>query len=177
MTAVTLSPAAAFGTPFIELDRQAWSHLRDRHPMSLTQEDLERIKGVGAELDLRDPRLGVGQPLAQGGLGVGPPRGEGLGVEVVRHPAPDHLGPQRRVARGGDLDGQAEPVQQLRAELAAERASAMRRVVVQRDAPELLRVGERAVHVEQHRRGTDRALTCIDRHEAGFSRSGGCCGG
>ena len=51
-------------------------------------------------------------------LGVGVRRGEGVRVGVVRHPAAHHLDPQRRVARRGHLDGEAEPVEQLRPELA-----------------------------------------------------------
>ena len=39
-------------------------------------------------------------------------------VGVVRHPPAHHLDPQRRVARRGHLDGQPEPVEQLRAQLA-----------------------------------------------------------
>lgn len=51
---VTLPAHAPVGSPYIELDRTAWSRLRDRHPLSLDAADLERIRGVGAELDLRE---------------------------------------------------------------------------------------------------------------------------
>ena len=48
----------------------------------------------------------------------GPARGEACRVGLVGEPPPDHLGPDGRVARRGHLDGQPEPVEQLRAQLA-----------------------------------------------------------
>ena len=51
-------------------------------------------------------------------LRVRPGRRERVRVRVVRHPATHDLGPQRRVLRGGDLDREPEPVEQLRAQLA-----------------------------------------------------------
>ncbi|MCH8628099.1 type I pantothenate kinase [Arsenicicoccus piscis] len=36
------------------MDRAAWSRLRDRHHIPLTEADLERISGVGAEINLRE---------------------------------------------------------------------------------------------------------------------------
>ena len=87
--------------------------------------DLERRADLGdeqqlgvAELDGADQRLRAGEAFADRGLRVGPRRHERLRVRVVRHPPPDDLGAQHRVPRGGDLDGQPEPVEQLRAELA-----------------------------------------------------------
>ncbi len=41
-------------TPYVELDRAAWSRLRENHPMSLTQDDLARLRGLGDLLDLRE---------------------------------------------------------------------------------------------------------------------------
>src|SRR5574338_1090562 len=40
-------------TPYVELDRTAWSRLRENHPMSLTQDDLARLRGLGDLLDLQ----------------------------------------------------------------------------------------------------------------------------
>ncbi|MBM6401931.1 type I pantothenate kinase [Phycicoccus sp. MQZ13P-5] len=45
---------AAVPTPYVDLDRQAWSRLREEHPMSLTQDDLARLRGLGDRLDLRE---------------------------------------------------------------------------------------------------------------------------
>jgi type I pantothenate kinase len=39
-------------TPYVDLDRAAWSTLRDNHPMSLTQDDVTRLRGLGERLDL-----------------------------------------------------------------------------------------------------------------------------
>jgi type I pantothenate kinase len=41
-------------TPYVDLDRQAWSRLRESHPMSLEQGDLARLRGLGERLDLRE---------------------------------------------------------------------------------------------------------------------------
>ena len=49
---------------------------------------------------------------------LGEPRRERLGIGVEGDPPADDLGPGRRVARRGRLDGQAEPVKQLRPQLA-----------------------------------------------------------
>ncbi len=43
---------AAVPTPYVDLDRRAWSRLREEHPMSLTQDDLARLRGLGERLDL-----------------------------------------------------------------------------------------------------------------------------
>ena len=41
-------------TPYVELDRRAWSRLRENHPMSLEQSDLARLRGLGERLDLNE---------------------------------------------------------------------------------------------------------------------------
>ena len=41
-------------TPYVDLNRQAWSRLRESHPMSLEQRDLARLRGLGDRLDLRE---------------------------------------------------------------------------------------------------------------------------
>jgi type I pantothenate kinase len=44
----------ALPSPYVELDRAAWARLRDHHPMSLTQADVTRLRGVGERLDLAE---------------------------------------------------------------------------------------------------------------------------
>jgi len=44
----------ALPSPYVELDRAAWARLRDHHPMSLTQADVTRLRGVGERLDLTE---------------------------------------------------------------------------------------------------------------------------
>jgi type I pantothenate kinase len=41
-------------SPYVELDRAAWARLRDHHPMSLTQDDVVRLRGLGDRLDLAE---------------------------------------------------------------------------------------------------------------------------
>ncbi len=43
--------AATIPSPYVELDRGDWARLRRHHPLSLTEEDLERLAGVGERLD------------------------------------------------------------------------------------------------------------------------------
>ncbi len=78
--------------------------------------DLEEHR-VG-ELDLGEQLAGGGDPVGQRALGVGVRLDEGVGVGVEGEPAADDLGAQLRVARRGDLDGEAEAVEELGAELA-----------------------------------------------------------
>ena len=63
-------------------------------------------------------RTGLEDPLGQGRFGSGEAADEAGRVDVVRHPSAHHLGAQRRLAGRGHVDGEPEPVQQLRAELA-----------------------------------------------------------
>ena len=44
----------ALPSPYVELDRAAWARLRDHHPLSLTQEDVARLRGLGERLDLAE---------------------------------------------------------------------------------------------------------------------------
>ncbi|NNG40007.1 type I pantothenate kinase [Flexivirga sp. ID2601S] len=39
-------------SPYVEFDRVAWAGLRDSHPMSLTGEDVRRLRGTGDRLDM-----------------------------------------------------------------------------------------------------------------------------
>lgn len=43
-------------TPFVELDRARWSQLANRMEQPLNQEDIERLRGLGDPLDLREIR-------------------------------------------------------------------------------------------------------------------------
>lgn len=44
--------ARLVGSPFVELDRAAWSRLRENTPLTLTEDDLRRVQGVGDPIDL-----------------------------------------------------------------------------------------------------------------------------
>ena len=48
-------------TPYVDLDRRAWSRLRESHPMSLEQGDLARLRGLGERLDHRPAQLSGGE--------------------------------------------------------------------------------------------------------------------
>jgi len=45
---------AADSSPYVELDRDAWSALAPSTPLQLTQEDLESLSGVGEPIDLAE---------------------------------------------------------------------------------------------------------------------------
>ena len=66
----------------------------------------------------RQPLPGLHDVLGERRLVGGEPQRERLRVGLVREPTPDDLGPLGRLAGGPYLDGQAEPVEQLRAQLA-----------------------------------------------------------
>ncbi len=46
--------ANALPSPYVEFDRATWARLRDHHPLSLTQEDVTRLRGLGDPLDLAE---------------------------------------------------------------------------------------------------------------------------
>ena len=71
-----------------------------------------------AQRDLPDQRTGPGQAVAQIAVGLRPPRREGAGIGLVGQAAPHDLHPHLRITRRRDVDGQAETVEQLRAQLA-----------------------------------------------------------
>jgi type I pantothenate kinase len=48
------APARPGGTPFVELDREAWSALRASTPMTLDEADVSRVRGLGDRIDLRE---------------------------------------------------------------------------------------------------------------------------
>ncbi|MDP9827223.1 type I pantothenate kinase [Kineosporia succinea] len=47
-------PDTTRSTPYVELDRDAWGALRANTPMTLTAEDVDRLRGLGDRLDLRE---------------------------------------------------------------------------------------------------------------------------
>ncbi len=44
--------AGVLPSPYVDLDREAWATLRRNHPMSLTADDVARLRGLGDRLDL-----------------------------------------------------------------------------------------------------------------------------
>jgi type I pantothenate kinase len=44
------------GTPYVALDRAAWSALRERTPLPLTADEVERLRGFGDSIDLDEVR-------------------------------------------------------------------------------------------------------------------------
>ncbi len=48
------STQAALPSPYVELDRAAWSRLRLNHPLNLTAGDAARLQGLGDRLDLTE---------------------------------------------------------------------------------------------------------------------------
>ncbi len=45
---------SAIPSPYVELDRAAWSRLRENTPLSLDVGDLTRLRGLGDRIDLRE---------------------------------------------------------------------------------------------------------------------------
>lgn len=43
-------------TPYVELDRAAWSRLAASTPLPLTAEEVERLRGLADEIDLAEVR-------------------------------------------------------------------------------------------------------------------------
>ena len=44
------------GSPYVDLDRAAWSALRERTPLPLTADEVERLRGLGDMIDLNEVR-------------------------------------------------------------------------------------------------------------------------
>ena len=42
------------GTPYVELDREAWQALRASTPLTLDEADISRLRGLGDRIDLRE---------------------------------------------------------------------------------------------------------------------------
>jgi len=49
-------PGTAAGppSPYVDLDRASWSRLRDNHPLSLTADEIGRVRGLGDRVDIRE---------------------------------------------------------------------------------------------------------------------------
>ena len=41
-------------SPYLDFDRRAWSGLRNSFPQVLTEDDLEKIRGIGESIDLAE---------------------------------------------------------------------------------------------------------------------------
>ncbi|HEX5968935.1 MAG TPA: type I pantothenate kinase, partial [Intrasporangium sp.] len=41
-------------SPYVELDREAWSRLRENYPLVLDENDLARLRGLGDRVDLNE---------------------------------------------------------------------------------------------------------------------------
>ncbi|WP_100837847.1 type I pantothenate kinase [Kitasatospora fiedleri] len=50
------APPAPTPSPYVDLDRAEWSALRERTPLPLTAEEVERLRGLGTALDLDEVR-------------------------------------------------------------------------------------------------------------------------
>ena len=48
------SPSRAHTTPYVHLGREDWARLRKAHPLSLSDDDVARLRGVGERLDLTE---------------------------------------------------------------------------------------------------------------------------
>ena len=53
-TEATQSPAGADASPFVVMDRRAWSRLAASTPLPLTDADVDRLRGLGDPVDLRE---------------------------------------------------------------------------------------------------------------------------
>lgn len=51
MLAVT---APSFPSPYLDFTRDEWARLRDEHPMSLTADEVARVRGLGDRVDVRE---------------------------------------------------------------------------------------------------------------------------
>ncbi len=64
MSPATLVNSREVTTPYVEFDRRTWARLRDSTPLTLTEEDLERLRGLGDRIDL-DEVVEVYLPLSR----------------------------------------------------------------------------------------------------------------
>jgi type I pantothenate kinase len=67
MAAVSANDAGSgpgYVTPYVELDRTAWSRLRESTPLTLTEDDLAAVRGLGDPVDL-DEVVDVYLPLSR----------------------------------------------------------------------------------------------------------------
>ena len=51
---VPLSPSSLLPSPYRGFSRDEWARLRDEHPMSLTADEIARVRGLGDRIDVRE---------------------------------------------------------------------------------------------------------------------------
>jgi type I pantothenate kinase len=54
VSAVAQTPSAPAPSPYVAIDRQRWSSLRNSTPLTLDDEDLARLRGLGEPIDLTE---------------------------------------------------------------------------------------------------------------------------
>jgi type I pantothenate kinase len=54
VSAVAQPPSAPAPSPYVAIDRERWSSLRDTTPLTLDDEDLARLRGLGEPIDLTE---------------------------------------------------------------------------------------------------------------------------
>ncbi|MCA1783463.1 MAG: type I pantothenate kinase [Dermatophilaceae bacterium] len=47
-------PSPTFPSPYLDLGREEWARLREEHPMSLTADEIARVRGLGDRIDVRE---------------------------------------------------------------------------------------------------------------------------
>ena len=47
-------PSPAMPSPYLDFGREEWARLRDEHPMSLTADEVARVRGLGDRIDVRE---------------------------------------------------------------------------------------------------------------------------
>ena len=47
-------PSPAMPSPYLDFGREEWARLRDEHPMSLTADEIARVRGLGDRIDVRE---------------------------------------------------------------------------------------------------------------------------
>ena len=79
-----MTGATSVPSPYVELDRAAWSRLRRNQPLALDENDLARLSGLGDRIDLREVEevyLPLSRPL---NFYVGATRQLPIPVPIVR---------------------------------------------------------------------------------------------
>jgi type I pantothenate kinase len=49
-----LVPSLELPSPYLDFSRDEWAHLREEHPMSLTADEIARVRGLGDRIDVRE---------------------------------------------------------------------------------------------------------------------------
>ena len=75
-------------------------------------------------MDVPQDRAGLDDAVADGGILALPAFAKGVRIRFVSVPAPDHLDALLQIVNGANIHGQAEPVEQLRAQVAFFRIAA-----------------------------------------------------